>query len=96
MLAEVRRGDEQLAVTAAVLLRVLDTDALEALAARGVGLVHRENSLSRRRDVVRCCDLFLFWEKSGQVYCEYIGLFKIDMIETKENVSFTNDRKKTT
>jgi hypothetical protein len=44
VLADSRGGEEKLAISAPVLLDVLDADGLEALAAGGVGLVHGEDS----------------------------------------------------
>ena len=47
VLAEVRRGDQKFTVAAAVLFGVFHTDAFEAGAACGVGLVHGEDTLTR-------------------------------------------------
>ena len=46
VLTEVGGGDEELAVPPAVLLDVLNANALEAGAARRVGLVHGEDALA--------------------------------------------------
>ena len=47
VLPEVGSRDEELAVTATVLLVVLDTNTLEARSAGGIGLVHSEDALAR-------------------------------------------------
>ena len=47
VLAEVGSRDEELTVTATVLLVVLDTNTLEARPAGGIGLVHSEDALAR-------------------------------------------------
>ena len=47
VLTEAGGGDQELTVTTAVLLDVLDTDTLEAGTAGGVGLVHGEDTLAR-------------------------------------------------
>ena len=46
VLAEVGSGNKKLAVAATVLFDVLDTDTFKAGAARGVGLVHSEDTLA--------------------------------------------------
>lgn len=52
--AHTRGGEEELAVQAAVLLRVLHTDGLEALADRRRGFIRGQDALARGRDRVLC------------------------------------------